>query len=214
VSAAERPPLSRERIVTAALALIDAHGVEALSMRKLGAYLGVEAMSLYNHVASKEDLLDGVVDRLLESVVVPPGSGSWRDDVLALCRSVRSMGHAHPRAFPLLAHHNRTSFDSWEPTVAGFRLVRAAGLSPAQAVQVVNAVSAYLIGFVLMEVNAVEHHRRHGPSFAVDEVPANRPALREYLSSRPDVDPEEEFQQGIALLLAGVEALAHGAGPS
>ncbi len=110
--AADRPPLSRARVLEAALELIDEHGLDALSMRKLGAALQVEAMSLYNHVSSKEDLLTGVADLLLEMVEIPSAGGDWRVAVRQLCNAVRQVGVAHPTAFPLLVTQTRTSLES------------------------------------------------------------------------------------------------------
>src|SRR5918911_507596 len=99
-----RRPLTRPRILRAALKLIDGEGLDALSMRKLGAALGVEAMALYRHVPSKGALLDGVVELLLEQLELPPaGCESWSDAWLAVARSYRRLAHSHPGAFRLLA---------------------------------------------------------------------------------------------------------------
>jgi len=77
-SGAHRAPLSRDRVLRAAVALADTSGISALSMRKLGEALGVEAMSLYNHVASKGDLLDGMIDIVFSEIDLPSGDGDWR----------------------------------------------------------------------------------------------------------------------------------------
>lgn len=100
----ERVPLSRERIADTALRFIDNHGLDALSMRKLGTELGVEAMSLYNHVANKDDLLDSVSNRLytrvLEAYGDPPGD--WRAKARRMAASYVEVASAHPQALPLL----------------------------------------------------------------------------------------------------------------
>jgi AcrR family transcriptional regulator len=206
---AARTPLTRERVIGAALDFIDANGVEALSMRKLGAALGVEAMSLYNHVSNKEDLLDGVAGLLLELVALPPRAGpeAWRGEILELCQAVREMGRAHPKAFPLLVTQTRTSYDSWAPILLGFEILRDAGLSDAEAIQAVNTVSAYLVGFILFEISAISlRGGKHGPSIGADEVPPDRPLLREYVSGRRPADFDEDYREGITLFLQGVEA--------
>src|SRR3954463_12450080 len=99
-----RRPLTRARILRAALKEIDRDGLDALSMRKLGAALGVEGMALYRHVGSKEKLLEGVTELLLEELEVPAaGSASWTDAWYAIARSYRQIARGHRGAFPLLA---------------------------------------------------------------------------------------------------------------
>ena len=90
-TAAIRTPLSRERVTTAALLLIDADGLDALSMRKLGAALGVEAMSLYNHVANKDDLLDGMVDLVVSEIDLPSDATDWKEAMRRRAISARSV---------------------------------------------------------------------------------------------------------------------------
>lgn len=99
----DRPPLTREQILEAALAVIDRDGLEGLNMRKLGAEVGVEAMSLYNHVSGKEDVLDGVVALLwheVESRTEP--DGSWQQQARTLAGAIRDTAHAHPHGYPLV----------------------------------------------------------------------------------------------------------------
>ena len=99
----QRAPLTRDRILTAALELIDREGLEALSMRKLGAELGVEAMSLYNHVANKDDVLDGVVTLLWSEIASrTPTTGPWDEQARDFANAVRATAHAHPQAYPLV----------------------------------------------------------------------------------------------------------------
>src|SRR3954462_8886461 len=99
-----RRPLTRQRIVRAALRVLDRDGVEGLSMRKLGASLGVEGMALYRHVGNKERLLEGVTELLLEDLDVRSGdSASWIDAWHAIARSYRRLARGHPGAFRLLA---------------------------------------------------------------------------------------------------------------
>ncbi len=213
VSDSERLPLSRTRVVAAALELIDRDGVDALSMRKLGAALGVEAMSLYNHVGSKDDLLDGVADLLLELVELPASSPSWEDDVRALCRAVRVVGQLHPRAFPLLVTQTRTSFDSWAPILAGYRRLREAGATSTDAAQVVGTVSAYLVGAVLIELNGRAQGRDRGAVVRAEAVPADQPLLREYVAVRERTDFDADFDASIDLLITAVRSLLGSGAP-
>src|SRR6059036_3915048 len=101
--ASRRKPLSAERIVEAAIELVDHEGLDALSMRHLGAALDVEAMSLYRHFPSKAVLLECVVARLLAELLLPvPGSAPWQESFRALARDYRQLLR-HPNAIPLLA---------------------------------------------------------------------------------------------------------------
>ena len=106
--AGQRLALTRERIVETAVALIDSDGVSALTMRRLGARLEVEAMSLYRYVNGREDLLEAVVDALVGTIEIPapgqlqPGDG-WQAFLQHLAHDVRRLAHEHPSAFPLIA---------------------------------------------------------------------------------------------------------------
>ena len=93
-----RRPLDRDRILRAALDLADEQGIEALSMRKLAQALGFEAMSLYNHVANKDDLLDGILDLALAETELPTGEGDWAADVRRSAVSVHDAFRRHPWA--------------------------------------------------------------------------------------------------------------------
>src|SRR5215217_6386785 len=98
----KRRPLSRRRILEAAVRFVDREGLDALSMRKLGSELGVEAMSLYNHVPNKSALLDGMVEVLLGELEIPPEDEGWERRVKEAYRAFRRLAHEHPNVFPLL----------------------------------------------------------------------------------------------------------------
>src|ERR687897_673164 len=100
----KRRPLSRRRILEAAVRFVDREGLEALSMRKLGSELGVEAMSLYNHVPNKDALLDGMVEVLLGELEVPSERAAWEERVKEAYRGFRRLAHEHPNVFPLLVN--------------------------------------------------------------------------------------------------------------
>ena len=102
-----RKPLSRERILAAALEVADEQGIEALSMRKLGQALGYEAMSLYNHVANKGDLVDAMVDAVVEEIELPPAGNDWRDPVRRCAISAHDAFLRHPWARLAWVRHGR-----------------------------------------------------------------------------------------------------------
>jgi AcrR family transcriptional regulator len=212
VSVVDRAPLTRTRVVRAALDFVDAHGIEALSMRKLGQQLGVEAMSLYNHVESKDDLVAGVASLLLELVDVPdPTTGDWRARVRATADNVRSVGLAHPRAFPLLASRKLSSLESWAPILAAFALGQRAGLSREDSVYFVTTMSGFIVGCVLLEIGG-RSLEAEGERLDGDCVPADRPLLREYVESRSRTSYDQQFRQGVDLVIAGVEHRLAGQG--
>src|SRR3989442_15028291 len=130
-SSRRRTTLTRERIAVAAVALIDGEGLDALSMRRLGAALGVEAMSLYRNFPSKAALLEAVVARLLAELPVPaPTAARWQDAFRALARAYRALLTRHPKAIPLLAtlKHSNPAYNSVE--VAGMSLFCASDFAP------------------------------------------------------------------------------------
>jgi len=207
MATADRLRLTRERVVAEALDLVDHHGVEALTMRRLGACLGVEAMSLYNHVASKDDLLEAVASHLLELVEVPdPPEPDWRSQLRAIASNVRAVGLRHPRAFPLLVSQRHPTLASWAPLVGGFVASRRAGLDERTSVHVVQTFTGFLVGTVLLEIS-VQGDPCGGPAAAPPGVPADDVDLREYLLARAASSADERFEAGLDLLVAGIEHL-------
>ena len=108
-STTRREPLNRERVLRAAVDLADREGIEALSMRRLGQELGVEAMSLYNHVGGKEDLLDGMVDAILAEIEPAPETGSWKTAARNRILSARRTMLRHPWASSVIVSRTQAS---------------------------------------------------------------------------------------------------------
>ncbi|SDY30333.1 transcriptional regulator, TetR family [Modestobacter sp. DSM 44400] len=166
-AALTRPPgLDRERILWTAVEFIDRHGLAALTMRRLGAQLGVEAMALYRYVPGREDLLDGVVDSVVETLFdnedgddlyIEDHSG-WQDYLMKLAHGVRRIALAHPSVFPLVA--SRPPAAPWvRPPLRSLRLVESflgtltdSGFSDQAAVAAYRAYSSFLLGHLLLEV--------------------------------------------------------------
>lgn len=156
---------SREQILRAAVELIDERGVTELTMRTLGARLGVEAMALYHYVPSKDDLLDGVVEMVIDELYGDPdvhlvGASGWQDFLVRLAHGVRRMALAHPQVFPLVA--TRPPAAPWvRPPLRSLRWVENfldnlldAGFDPPAAVAAYRAFSSFLLGHLLLEVSA------------------------------------------------------------
>jgi AcrR family transcriptional regulator len=102
VTTTTRTPLTRERIIEAAIVFADAHGVDELSMRKLGAVLGVEAMSLYNHVANKDDIYDGMIDHVFNEIPLPDSALDWKEQTRRLGHGAMEQFGRHPWVVYLL----------------------------------------------------------------------------------------------------------------
>lgn len=163
-SSGSPPPLSRERVLAAALDHIDEHGPAGLSMRRLGSALGVEAMALYRHVAGKEDLLDAVVDHLMDTMrqdteIRQQPTDGWQDFLQRLAHGVRRVALAHPRAFPLVA--SRPTEEPWlRPPLRSLewaelflRGLIAERFSDEAAVAAYRAFTSFLLGHLLLEVS-------------------------------------------------------------
>ena len=159
-----RPGLDRRRILGAAVEFIDANGLSALTMRRLGAHLGVEAMALYRYVPGRESLLDGVVETVIDELYGDPDvhiepTHGWEDYLHRLAHGVRRIALAHPEVFPLVA--TRPPSAPWiRPPLRSLRWVEsflaaltAHGFSSEGAVAAYRAYSSFLLGHLLLEVS-------------------------------------------------------------
>lgn len=158
--------LSEDDILRAAIALIDVDGLGALTMRRLGSSLDVEAMALYRYFPSRHDLLDALVDHVVTEVATDPASqlladDDWRDYLDRLAHGIRRMALTHPRVFPLVASHP-TSAPWIRPPIRSLTWVDAflRGLQehhfpPPAAVTVYKRFSTFLLGHLLLEVSAM-----------------------------------------------------------
>lgn len=158
-AAARRGSLNRERVLDAALALVEEAGIEGLSMRGLGARLGVEAMSLYNHVDSKAALLDGLVERLVLEIKLDLRPGEpWPETLRRLAAEYRRLALARPRAFTLLATRPLATTTAVEHVRPLFEILGDAGYSVPDRVLMLNTFFTFLNGFLLAEVGSVPGH--------------------------------------------------------
>ncbi len=205
----ERAPLTRERVLDAAIALADREGVPALSMRRLGTELGVQSMSLYNHVASKRDLLDGVAGRLLARMEIPQaGEATWEDGVRQVCRSYRRLAHDHPGLFPLVLARPLAAPEVLPPLEATLTFLRKAGLDAQGALDVFQACTSFVGGFALGEINELHARRAAGETArgswpAAEALDDRFPVTAEVLA-RAAPDPDRAFELGLDLLIGGI----------
>src|SRR2546430_3453291 len=182
-----RQPLTPERILDAAIELIDRDGLEALSMRHLGSALSVEAMSLYRHFSSKNALLEAVVGRLLAELLLPvPGSAPWQDSFRALARGYRALLLRHPKAIPLLATLQLSNPGALGAAGAVMALLRAASFDARTAFHVLATAESYVIGFAYWEAGTARP-RTAGRAAALLPPPAD-PYILENLAEISHAD--------------------------
>ena len=206
-----RRPLSRGRILEAAIRLVDREGLAALSMRKLGQELGVEAMSLYNHVPNKAALLDGMVGTVLGELEVPPvDAAPWEDRLRAVARAYRRLALAHPNLFPVLVTRPLNAPEVLRPLEATLDLLRAAGFDASTALHAFRAVSGYVEGYALDEITVFSFAASapgDGPRLQLDRIdPREFPRLRELAPYFAEQDRDAEFEFGLDALIVGLGA--------
>ncbi|KAF0848807.1 TetR/AcrR family transcriptional regulator C-terminal domain-containing protein [Nocardia caishijiensis] len=149
----QRTPLSRERILRVAIDLADAEGLDTLSMRKLAKALGVEAMSLYNHVAHKEDILDGLIDLVVAEIYVPEAGGDWQEELRRRAVSAHEVLLRHRWATGLLGSRVNVGPAMLRYVEATLACLIAAGFTYEQADRAWNALDSHIYGFTLQAVN-------------------------------------------------------------
>jgi len=180
--------LSRDSILEAAVRLVDAEGIEALTTRRLGRELGVEGMALYWYVRNKDDLLEGLIDKIWEATNPdqPPASGDWAEHMRVVMESIRQVALAHPHIFALLADH-RTTPRLQALAEADIAVLRRAGFSDELARYAVHTLFGHVYWHVMGEVWGYYAARRH---------PASLRPRRKRL-----------FRPGLDIILAGLQAM-------
>ena len=212
---ATRPPLSRNRILIEALALLDESGVEQLSMRRLGQRLGVDPMAIYHHIPSKTALLDSLVEEIWLGVQLPEvrAGESWQEVLCDVFRAFRERLYQHPRAVVLVG--TRPSV-----TPAMLRLVDQilgrldqTEITGKDAMELIDCLSGYTVGKVLAEIGGAEQSTSANVASVLAAVDAaTHPYLaRTLLEYGPAA--EEEFERGLVALVTGWRLAAATAEP-
>ena len=215
ISGEPRLPLTRERVVRAALDLADQAGIDSLTMRRLGQALGVEAMSLYNHVANKEDLLDGMIDVVFGEIDLPSPEVGWRTAIRARAVSMRRALGRHRWAIGLMESRTSPGATTLRQHDAVIGCLRAAGFSMELTAHAFSAVDSYVYGFALQE-RGLPFDRREDTAELAQEMLAQFPAdqfphLAAFTAEhvlRPGYDYGAEFEFGLDLVLDGLQAAA------
>jgi AcrR family transcriptional regulator len=213
--------LTRERVLQAALELADARGFGAISMRNVAKSLGVEAMSLYNHVANKGDIVDGLIDIVFSEIeVATPGSVDWRTSMRQRAISVRAALNRHRWAVGLMEGRMNPGPATVQNHEAVLGCLRESGLSFRAAVHAYSLMDAYIYGFALQEkglpfdapeetAQVMQRQRENVPE--MDNYPYLVEATAELAKAGYDYDTEFEF--GLDVILDGLERLRDDANP-
>ena len=209
---APRIPLSRRRVLGAAVALADRGGVGSLSMRKLAQELGVEAMSLYHHVANKDDILDGIVDVVFGEIELPSGQADWKAAMRGRAISAREALRRHPWAPALMESRSTPGPANVRHHDAVLGILRNAGFSVELAAHAYSLLDAYIYGFALQETSLPFRTPEETAEVAqtiMAEFPADQyPHLAEIAverALRPGYDYGDEYAFGLNLILDGLD---------
>ena len=201
----KREALSRERVLQTALAIVDREGLDAISMRRLGEELGVEAMSLYNHVTNKAGLLDGIFETVLAELPAPRRTSSWLSSLRGGARGLRTALRAHPAVIPLFAARPAVTPGSLAHVEAALAALRNAGFSVHDALSIFQIVVAYVVGHTAQTHAPSRPGERSYPAYAELDK-ARFPTVREAAAGLAYHDLDREFNIGLEALMVGFEA--------
>lgn len=210
----ERAALDQQRIVDAAIRYIDEHGLRDLTMRRLGAYLGVEGMALYRYLPGREALLDAVVETVVDELYRDPevdleAHAGWVDYLQRLAHGLRRIALTHPEVFPLVA--TRPPAAPWiRPPLRNLRSIEsllqvmtAAGYSDEDAAAVYRSFSSFLLGHLLLEVSSmgVETGPVEEPDMSEAEDVSGYPIVQRMEPHLSENHAGEDFEEALEALL-------------
>jgi len=192
---------------------MDNEGLESVSMRRVGRELGVEAMSLYNHVRDKEDLLDAITEAVLGEFHWEPNTDDWVEQGREAAREWRRLMKSHPNVIRLMIErkHPLASADALRPTEIALDILRRAGLSERDTVHAFRAIGGYIFGVVMMESGNLAPGRpdetgEMTPAELMRAIPPDFPCLAQMLPWLMGCDDDATFELGLDLLLEGIRA--------
>lgn len=213
-NAPARTPLTRERVLRGALAVADAGGLTGLTIRSLATELGVRPMSVYHHVANKDEILDGVVDLVFGEMDLPEAGGDWVAEVRRRASSARAVLRRHPWAIGLLESRTSPGPETLRQHDAMLGTLRAAGFTVAQTAHAYALLDAYVYGFAIQEAAL--------PFDGPDTVAEVAAPIMEHVTTgayphlvelatehvlQPGYDFGDEFEFGLGLVLDGLSGL-------
>lgn len=207
-----RLPLTRERVLAAAMKLADHDGLEGLSMRKVGQALGVEAMALYYHFANKERVLDGIVDLVFGEIELPATDTDWKNAMRQRAIAVRDALMRHRWAIGLMESRTNPGPANLRHHDAVIGSLRAGGFDMAATATAYSLLDSYVYGFALTKMNLpfedtadiVEMSETMLAPFAPGEYQNLTDFITEH-AMQPDYDYADEFERGLDVILDGIE---------
>jgi AcrR family transcriptional regulator len=206
-------PLTRERILAAALRLVDKTGVEGMSMRRLAADLGVDPMALYHHLPGKQAIIEGLVELVFNELRTPAVDGwPWPEQVRAFARAFRSLARAHPNLIFYLVTHTEAGADAvLAANESLYSALAAAGLAPRLIVRAADLVVDYLIGFALAESSGRlgQPGERQAMLAQLSQYPTEHyPTMRRVFDSLTEDEILADFEAELDIILTGIAAIA------
>jgi AcrR family transcriptional regulator len=205
---AQRAPLTRERVLYGAIAIADAGGIGALTIRALADKLGVKPMSVYHHVANKDEILDGIVDLVFSEIDLPSTAGDWRAEIRRRAASAREVLRRHSWAIGLMESRTSPGRATLRHHDAVIATLRGAGFSVEMTAHAYALLDSYVYGFALQE--ATLPFTESGTAGDVTEAimeqmpPAAYPHLVEMATEyilQPGYSFGDEFEFGLTLIL-------------
>jgi len=211
-----RVPLSRARVLAAAIALADEGGIESLTMRKLGQELGVEAMALYRHATNKDDIVDGIVDLVFSEIDLPSLEADWKTAMRHRAISVREVLSRHRWAIGLMESRTNPGPANLRHHDAVLGSLRAAGFDMAMAAHAYSLLDSYIYGFAQTQMNLpfesseeiAEVAQTMLQPFPVNQFPNLAAFITEH-AMKPGYDYGDEFEYGLDVILDGLERAWH-----
>jgi AcrR family transcriptional regulator len=210
-----RAPLNRDRVLRAAVSLADADGLSSLTMRRLGEALGVEAMSLYNHVSGKSDLLDGMIDIVFGEIDLPSGDGDWKAAMRRRAISARQVLRRHRWAISLMESRTSPGPATLQHHDAVLGCLRQGGFSVELTAHAYSLLDSYIYGFALQEASlpfdtgaeAAQVAQEMSSHFAAGQYPYLTEMAMAHVAA-PGYSYGDEFEIGLDLILDGLQAAA------
>lgn len=200
--------LSRERVLAAAVAVVDREGLGALSMRRLGEELGVEAMSLYRYVENKAALLDGIIESILSEMTVdePDADAPWSERIKAQARALRATLRRHPEALSLFATRAAVTPETFARVEGALEVLRGAGFSVVDSIRAFQLVLAFTVGNTLSVFSMVPADEASGPRYeALDRARFAR--VHEAARALASWNTDGEFEYGLEAIVRGLDAM-------
>ncbi|GAA1436812.1 TetR/AcrR family transcriptional regulator C-terminal domain-containing protein [Microlunatus lacustris] len=212
--AGARVPLTRERVLAAALQLVDDEGLDALTRRRLGQELGRDAMALYRHAPDRAALLDGIVELVLDELDIPDGGQDWQTQLSRTAHDFRRIGLAHPHVVSLIVTRPLSTplglrpLGTLRPLERLLRVLTDAGFPPPLALRVYRLYIGFLYGHMLTELQEMVADPEETSDLlrlGLHRLPPREfPLLRGLASDLAAYDGEAELDQGLAVLFTGL----------